>query len=140
MMDRCSDALPIAVQKLATLAQRERGESEFARRFTEGIGKLAGRSPEEDWMTCRKNAKGFGLHPKKIGSGRWRASKMRTRDGRPLLFTIRCSQHYCMVLADRMHNAGRVISVMDNKVEGFQKEITELKVGSRPEAIAATEL
>ncbi|RRT48069.1 hypothetical protein B296_00044486 [Ensete ventricosum] len=65
---------------------------------------------------------------------------LETRCDRPLLFTIRCSQHYCMVLADHMHNAGRVISVMDNKVEGFQKEITELKVGSRPEAIAAAEL
>ncbi|RRT31599.1 hypothetical protein B296_00052393 [Ensete ventricosum] len=37
---------------------------EFARRFAEGIEKLAGskhtgRSPEEDRMTCPKNARGY---------------------------------------------------------------------------------
>ncbi|RWW20478.1 hypothetical protein BHE74_00028875 [Ensete ventricosum] len=53
---------------------------EFARRFAEGIRKLAGNTPkrslEEDWKTHRKNAGGcrigrrFGLHSKKIDSGR----------------------------------------------------------------------
>ncbi|RRT66721.1 hypothetical protein B296_00012274 [Ensete ventricosum] len=35
---------------------------------------------------------------------------------------------------------GRVINIMDNKAEGLQKEITELKAGSGLEAIVATEL
>ncbi|RWW53102.1 hypothetical protein BHE74_00040433 [Ensete ventricosum] len=36
---------------------------EFTRRFAEGIGKLAGRSPEEDQITYRKNAKGLTGKP-----------------------------------------------------------------------------
>ncbi|RZS09045.1 hypothetical protein BHM03_00040102 [Ensete ventricosum] len=31
---------------------------EFARRFAEVIGKLDGRSPKKDQMTCQKNARG----------------------------------------------------------------------------------
>ncbi|RWV95090.1 hypothetical protein GW17_00042318 [Ensete ventricosum] len=49
-------------------------------------------------------------------------------------------QHYCMALADRVHDEGRVINVMDNKAEGLQKEIAKLKAGSGLEAIVATEL
>ncbi|RZR81358.1 hypothetical protein BHM03_00007556 [Ensete ventricosum] len=48
----------------------------FAKRFTEGIGKLAGNvkrdCQEEDRRTCRKIIEVYGrfdLHPKKIGSG-----------------------------------------------------------------------
>ncbi|RWW73551.1 hypothetical protein BHE74_00018564 [Ensete ventricosum] len=56
---------------------------EFARRFAEGIGKLA-RSTlgnhRRRRMTYRKNDKGFGLHPKKIGSGHRCASRRRTRE------------------------------------------------------------
>ncbi|RRT46589.1 hypothetical protein B296_00005584 [Ensete ventricosum] len=36
---------------------------EFARRFFEGIKKLAGRSPKEDRMTYRKNAEGWAVEP-----------------------------------------------------------------------------
>ncbi|RWW07634.1 hypothetical protein GW17_00028980 [Ensete ventricosum] len=66
---------------------------EFARRFTKGIGKLAGnmsgdyqkktiglaaRMPEAAGLAGRVNR--FGLHPKKIGSIRQRASRRRTRE------------------------------------------------------------
>ncbi|RWW46394.1 hypothetical protein BHE74_00047679, partial [Ensete ventricosum] len=40
------------------------------------------------------------------------------------LKSVVLSQHYCMTLADRVHDAGQVISVMDNKTEGLKKEIT----------------
>ncbi|RRT76816.1 hypothetical protein B296_00023483 [Ensete ventricosum] len=49
------------------------------------------------------------------------------------------SQHYCMTLVDHVHDAGQVISVMDNKTEGLKKEITDLKVESRLEAIVVAE-
>ncbi|RWW17140.1 hypothetical protein BHE74_00054063 [Ensete ventricosum] len=58
----------------------------FARRFVEGIGKLAGNAKgdrrKEDRRTCRKIARvcgRFDLHPKKIGSGCRCASRRRTR-------------------------------------------------------------
>ncbi|RRT48935.1 hypothetical protein B296_00005892 [Ensete ventricosum] len=62
----------------------------FAKRFTEGIGKLVGNTPgdrrKKTGGLTRKNAGGcriggrFGLHPKKIGSGRRCASRRRTRE------------------------------------------------------------
>ncbi|RWW71694.1 hypothetical protein BHE74_00020546 [Ensete ventricosum] len=72
---------------------------EFVRRFAEGIGKLAGnmlgdcqkktiglvaRILEVARLAGReplfaKISIGFGLHPKKIGSGHWCASRRRTR-------------------------------------------------------------
>ncbi|RZS13361.1 hypothetical protein BHM03_00044931 [Ensete ventricosum] len=45
-----------------------------------------------------------------------------------------------MALADHVFNAGQVISVIDNKVEGLQMEVVELKVGSEPEVVAAVKL
>ncbi|RRT79007.1 hypothetical protein B296_00026191 [Ensete ventricosum] len=45
-----------------------------------------------------------------------------------------------MALADHVHDAGRVIDLIDNKAEGLRREIAELKVGSRPEAIVTVEL
>ncbi|RWV85265.1 hypothetical protein GW17_00052956 [Ensete ventricosum] len=56
----------------------------FARRFTEGIRKLAGNTPGDHRKTRCKNTGGcqiggrFDLHPKKIGSGRRCASRRRT--------------------------------------------------------------
>ncbi|RRT75078.1 hypothetical protein B296_00029236 [Ensete ventricosum] len=44
-----------------------------------------------------------------------------------------------MALADHVHDAGWVISIMDNKTEGLKKEISDLRVRSGPEAIAAAE-
>ncbi|RZS04855.1 hypothetical protein BHM03_00035268 [Ensete ventricosum] len=38
------------------------------------------------------------------------------------------AQHYYMALADHVHDAGRVIDIMDNKAEGLRKEIEDLKV------------
>ncbi|RZR95206.1 hypothetical protein BHM03_00024020 [Ensete ventricosum] len=54
------------------------------------------------------------------------------------LKTMVLSQHYYIALADHVHDAGQVIRVMDNKVEGL-KEIKDLNVGSGPKAIIATE-
>ncbi|RZS19488.1 hypothetical protein BHM03_00051742 [Ensete ventricosum] len=58
----------------------------FTRRFTEGIGKLAGNTKgdrwEEDRRTYRKIVGGcqrFDLHPKKIDSGCRYASRRRTQ-------------------------------------------------------------
>ncbi|RWW50606.1 hypothetical protein BHE74_00043115 [Ensete ventricosum] len=53
---------------------------EFARRFAKGIGKLTGRSLEEDRKTRRKISGRFGLHLKKIGSGRRCALRRRIRE------------------------------------------------------------
>ncbi|RWV78323.1 hypothetical protein GW17_00060729, partial [Ensete ventricosum] len=58
----------------------------------------------------------------------------------PVLKTMMLSQHYCMALADHVFNAGQVISVIDNKVEGIRKEFAELKVRSELEAIVAVKL
>ncbi|RRT60576.1 hypothetical protein B296_00044851 [Ensete ventricosum] len=44
------------------------------------------------------------------------------------LNTMVLSQHYYIALAYHVHNASRVIDVMDNKIEGFKKEIKDLKV------------
>ncbi|RRT45609.1 hypothetical protein B296_00031250 [Ensete ventricosum] len=44
-----------------------------------------------------------------------------------------------MALIDHVHNAGSVITVMDNKMDGLHKEIEELKVGVDLEAIAIDE-
>ncbi|RWW54327.1 hypothetical protein BHE74_00039089 [Ensete ventricosum] len=44
------------------------------------------------------------------------------------LKTMVPSQHYYMALADHVHDAGRVIDIMDNKAEGLRKEIEDLKV------------
>ncbi|RWW64587.1 hypothetical protein BHE74_00028168 [Ensete ventricosum] len=37
------------------------------------------------------------------------------------------NQHYMMALVDYVHDAGRVITVMDNKMAGLCKEVEELK-------------
>ncbi|RWV77084.1 hypothetical protein GW17_00062144 [Ensete ventricosum] len=50
------------------------------------------------------------------------------------------TQHYCMALANHAHDAGQVISLMDNKAEGLKKEIVDLRAGSGPKAVAAIEL
>ncbi|RWW57628.1 hypothetical protein BHE74_00035569 [Ensete ventricosum] len=66
---------------------------------------------------------------------RWSTLKQGTRvwvDGTASTEYARGSQHYYMALADRVHNVSRVISVMDNKVEGLRKEIVDLKAGSGP--------
>ncbi|RWW56946.1 hypothetical protein BHE74_00036297 [Ensete ventricosum] len=44
-----------------------------------------------------------------------------------------------MALVDHVHDISQVIDVMDNKVEGLRKEVTELKAGSGLEAIATDE-
>ncbi|RWW42209.1 hypothetical protein BHE74_00052260 [Ensete ventricosum] len=44
-----------------------------------------------------------------------------------------------MALIDRVHDAGRVISVMDNKADGLYKEIQELKGISGYDAVATVE-
>ncbi|RWW59826.1 hypothetical protein BHE74_00033217 [Ensete ventricosum] len=49
--------------------------------------------------------------------------------------STREGDHYCMALTDRVHDAGWVISVMDNKSEGLKKEIVDLRVGLGPEAV-----
>ncbi|RRT76979.1 hypothetical protein B296_00029360 [Ensete ventricosum] len=47
------------------------------------------------------------------------------------------TQHYCMALADRVHDVGWIISTMDNKIEGLKKEIVDLRAGLGPKAIVA---
>ncbi|RRT49064.1 hypothetical protein B296_00023477 [Ensete ventricosum] len=44
-----------------------------------------------------------------------------------------------MALIDHVHDAGWVISCMDDKITDLRNEIWELKVGLGPEAIAAIE-
>ncbi|RRT73823.1 hypothetical protein B296_00032084 [Ensete ventricosum] len=40
---------------------------------------------------------------------------------------------------NHIHDAGRVISVMDNNSKGLKKEIVDLRAGSGPEAVATAE-
>ncbi|RWV90095.1 hypothetical protein GW17_00047727 [Ensete ventricosum] len=49
------------------------------------------------------------------------------------------TQHYYMALADRVHDAGWVINVMDNKSDGLKKEIADLQAWSGPEVVVAVE-
>ncbi|RWV90839.1 hypothetical protein GW17_00046919 [Ensete ventricosum] len=44
-----------------------------------------------------------------------------------------------MAFIDRVHEAGRVISTMDNKADGLRKEIQELKVGAGSDAVTIAE-
>ncbi|RZR70467.1 hypothetical protein BHM03_00000075 [Ensete ventricosum] len=49
------------------------------------------------------------------------------------------SQHYQVALFDRVHDAGRVITSMDNRVDLLRKEVQRLKEGGDPDAVAAVE-
>ncbi|RWV83769.1 hypothetical protein BHE74_00036098 [Ensete ventricosum] len=49
------------------------------------------------------------------------------------------SQHYQMALFDRVHDVGRVITSMDNKVDLLRREVQRLKEGGDPEVVAAVE-
>ncbi|RZR78289.1 hypothetical protein BHM03_00003584 [Ensete ventricosum] len=49
------------------------------------------------------------------------------------------TQHYCMALADHVHDAGRVINLMDNKAEGLKKEIANLRAWSGSKVVAAAD-
>ncbi|RWV93652.1 hypothetical protein GW17_00043878 [Ensete ventricosum] len=44
-----------------------------------------------------------------------------------------------MALLDRVHDAGRVITLIDNKSDLLRKEVQKLKEGGNPEAVAAAE-
>ncbi|RZR88163.1 hypothetical protein BHM03_00015675, partial [Ensete ventricosum] len=44
-----------------------------------------------------------------------------------------------MALFDRVHDVGRVITSMDNKVDLLRKEVQKLKEGGDPEAVATVE-
>ncbi|RZR97646.1 hypothetical protein BHM03_00026875, partial [Ensete ventricosum] len=54
------------------------------------------------------------------------------------LYTL-LSEHYSMALLDRVHDAGRVITLIDNKFNLLRKEVQKLKEGGNPEAVAAAE-
>ncbi|RRT65215.1 hypothetical protein B296_00020638, partial [Ensete ventricosum] len=49
------------------------------------------------------------------------------------------NQHVQMVLFDRVHNAGRLITFMDYRITSLQQEIDVLKSGEGPEVVAAAE-
>ncbi|RZR83917.1 hypothetical protein BHM03_00010643 [Ensete ventricosum] len=49
------------------------------------------------------------------------------------------NQHYYMALIDQVHDAGRVITSLDNKSDILRKEIQRLKGGSDPDAVVAAE-
>ncbi|RWW84731.1 hypothetical protein BHE74_00006650, partial [Ensete ventricosum] len=49
------------------------------------------------------------------------------------------SQHYHTTLFDRVHNAGRVITSLDIKVDLLRKEVQRLKEDGDPNALAASE-
>ncbi|RZS08460.1 hypothetical protein BHM03_00039443 [Ensete ventricosum] len=48
------------------------------------------------------------------------------------------SQHCYMALLDQVHDAGRVITALDNKSDVLHKEVQRLKEGSDPDAVAVT--
>ncbi|RRT60565.1 hypothetical protein B296_00031899 [Ensete ventricosum] len=48
------------------------------------------------------------------------------------------SQHYQAALFDRVHDAGRIITLMDNRVD-LRKEVQRLKEGGVPDAVAMVE-
>ncbi|RRT77101.1 hypothetical protein B296_00010790 [Ensete ventricosum] len=54
-------------------------------------------------------------------------------------FSLRQSQHYYMALIDRVHDAGQVITTLDNKLDVLRKEVQRLKDGGDPDAVAAVE-
>ncbi|RRT52211.1 hypothetical protein B296_00031051 [Ensete ventricosum] len=49
------------------------------------------------------------------------------------------SQHYQAALFNRVHDASRVITSMDNRVDLLRKEVQRLKEGGDPDAVAAAE-
>ncbi|RRT62529.1 hypothetical protein B296_00030730 [Ensete ventricosum] len=49
------------------------------------------------------------------------------------------SQHYQAALFDRVHDAGRGITSMDNRVDLLRKEVQRLKEGGDPDAVVAAE-
>ncbi|RZS04201.1 hypothetical protein BHM03_00034512 [Ensete ventricosum] len=49
------------------------------------------------------------------------------------------NQHFQMVLFDRVHDAGRLITFMDYHISNLQQGIDTLKSGGGPEAVAAAE-
>ncbi|RRT64308.1 hypothetical protein B296_00019386 [Ensete ventricosum] len=49
------------------------------------------------------------------------------------------SQHFQMVLFNRVHDAGRLITFMDYRISQLQLELDALKSGGGPEAIAKVE-
>ncbi|RRT64593.1 hypothetical protein B296_00016279, partial [Ensete ventricosum] len=49
------------------------------------------------------------------------------------------NQHFQMVLFDRVHDAGRLITFMDYHISNLQQEIDTLKSGGGPEVVAAVE-
>ncbi|RRT45835.1 hypothetical protein B296_00021023 [Ensete ventricosum] len=44
-----------------------------------------------------------------------------------------------MALLDRVHDASRLMTIMDHRATNFQQEIEELKSGSGPKQVAAVE-
>ncbi|RWW16532.1 hypothetical protein GW17_00019593 [Ensete ventricosum] len=51
----------------------------------------------------------------------------------------RSSLHYSIILIDRIHDTGRVIGLMVNKISALRAEVQDLKVGAGPEVVVATE-
>ncbi|RWW84909.1 hypothetical protein BHE74_00006464 [Ensete ventricosum] len=49
------------------------------------------------------------------------------------------NQHYQATLFNRVHDAGRVITSLDNKVDLLRKEVQRLKEGGYLDAVAAVE-
>ncbi|RWW69175.1 hypothetical protein BHE74_00023249 [Ensete ventricosum] len=49
------------------------------------------------------------------------------------------SLHYSIILIDRIHDTGRVIGLMVNKISALRAEVQDLKVGAGPEVVVATE-
>ncbi|RWV79101.1 hypothetical protein GW17_00059821 [Ensete ventricosum] len=49
------------------------------------------------------------------------------------------NQHCYMALMDQVHDAGHVITSMDNKSEMLREEIQKLKDGGNPDAVALAE-
>ncbi|RRT84341.1 hypothetical protein B296_00003616 [Ensete ventricosum] len=50
------------------------------------------------------------------------------------------SHHYQMALFDHVHDAGRLVTIMDHRATNFQQEIEELKSGGSPKAVAVADL
>ncbi|RWW86980.1 hypothetical protein BHE74_00004220, partial [Ensete ventricosum] len=56
------------------------------------------------------------------------------------LAAILQSHHYQMALFDHVHDAGRLVTIMDHRATNFQQEIEELKSEGSPKAVAVANL
>ncbi|RWW75456.1 hypothetical protein BHE74_00016523 [Ensete ventricosum] len=144
-------ASPLDVQKIptdkvvrGTFVERMRGTSEVPSKHL--VEELIGRRKKTKVSSRHRSYRGGDGQDKsesRAAKGKELTSPTEetpTARARPLSMKELCGNQHCyMALMDQVHDAGQVITSMDNKSEILREEIQKLKDGGNPDAVALAE-